>query len=77
MCQVKHRSRFFQKSRAGGRDARLGAWAAIEQPHSEFALKLVDLDAQWRLGDVEALGGPPEAELFGDRNEVAQVVQFH
>ena len=63
-----------QPSSVGQSHAPLGA---IEQSHSEFILELADLLAQGRLRDMQALGGAAEVEFFGDRDEIAQVSQFH
>jgi hypothetical protein len=46
---------------------------ALEQRDPQLVLELGDLPAESGLGDVEALGRPPEVELLGDGDEVAQV----
>src|SRR5258707_485400 len=50
---------------------------AHKQVSSQFRLDLFDLHAQWRLRDMQALSGPPETQLLGDRDEVAQMSKFH
>ena len=49
---------------------------AQQQRAAEQLLERTDLPAERRLGDVEALGRPPEVELLGDGNEGAQVAQL-
>jgi len=51
--------------------------AALEQHHPQFLLQLLDLPTQWRLGNVQALGGTGEVEGFPQHLEIAQVTQFH
>ncbi len=53
------------------------AAVALEQLHPELGLEPADLLAQRRLGDVQALRGPTEVELVGNRGEVAQMAQLH
>ena len=54
--------------RAGGR----------ERTHPRpRCLERLDLLRQRRRGDVQALGRTPEVQLLGDRDEVAQLAQFH
>lgn len=48
-----------------------------QQADPEFALQLPDLLRQWRLGDVQPFGRPPEVQFLGDRPEVAEVPQLH
>src|SRR5206468_9470124 len=51
------------------------------RPMKEGSLQLLfespDLLAQGRLGDMELRRRPPEMQLFGDREEVAEVAQLH
>ena len=63
-----------QASCVGQLHAPLGA---IKQSHSEFVLELADLLAQRRLRYMQALGGAAEMQFFRDRDEIAQVSQFH
>ena len=51
--------------------------APVEQLHSDGSLELTDLLAQRRLSRAEARGCTGKAELFGDRNEIAQMSEFH
>src|SRR5437868_6269910 len=51
------------------------------RPMKEGSLQLLfespDLLAQGRLGDMELRSRPPEMQLFGDRQEVAEVAELH
>jgi hypothetical protein len=47
--------------------------AAVQQPHAQLALQGLDLEAERRLGDAQALGRPAEVQLLGDGDEVPQV----
>jgi hypothetical protein len=58
----------------GERDA---AMVAVEQPDAQLRLELAHLLADGRLGDVQALGGPPEVQFFCDGHEVAEMPEFH
>ena len=49
------------------------AGGALEQWRVEQVFQHLDLPAQGRLGDVQALGGGTEAAAVGDFNEVAQL----
>ncbi|MNE29385.1 hypothetical protein D3C80_1228640 [compost metagenome] len=51
--------------------------AALQQHHPQFVLQLLDLPAQRRLGDVQALGGAGEVEGLSQYLEITQVPQFH
>ena len=51
--------------------------AALQQNHPQFILQLLDLPAQWRLGDVQAFGGAGEVEGLSQHLEVAQMTQLH
>ena len=51
--------------------------AAIEQLHADRFLELTDLLAQRRLRGAKACSRTREAELFGNRNVIAQVSEFH
>ena len=50
---------------------------AVQQCHIHLLLELADLQAQRRLGDVQALGRPREVEFLGDGDEVAEVARVH
>lgn len=66
----------WQEYRAGmaeGHPSRI----AGQQRHAQSALKLPDLLAQRRLGDVESLRRSREAELLRNRYEVAEVTQMN
>ena len=58
-----------------GRSQRDAPGRAGEQVRAELLLELADLPAEHRLRDVEALRRAPEVQLFGDRDEVAQLAQ--
>jgi len=50
---------------------------ANEKRDAEILFELANLAAQGRLSDVELLGGLAKVEDFGDRDEVANVTEFH
>ncbi len=49
----------------------------VQQRHIHLLLELADLQAQRRLGDVQALGRPREVEFLGDGDEVPEVAKVH
>lgn len=49
--------------------------AALEQGQAQVLLQLGDLPAQWRLGDVQAIGGPADVFLLGHGHEIAKLSQ--
>lgn len=51
--------------------------AAFQQNHPQFILQLLDLPAQWWLGDVQANGCAGEVKGFTQHLEIAQMTQFH
>ena len=53
------------------------ALVALEQLRAQFRFQRLDLLAQRRLADVQALGRAREVQLLGDGDKVAQVAQFH
>lgn len=63
-----------QPAGVGEFDAAVGA---LEQARTDFLLQRLDLLAQRRLGDPQALGGAAEVQLLGDGDEIAQVPEFH
>jgi hypothetical protein len=50
---------------------------AGEQLRSHRSLKLLDVQAQGRLRDGQALGGAAKVQFFGQHQEIAQVTEFH
>lgn len=60
------------QQRLAGRGESYVPGGALEQRATQFLLELTDLPAQRRLGDEQPLGGTGEAQLFGDRHEIAQ-----
>jgi hypothetical protein len=46
---------------------------AVEEPGAQIAFQGLDLLGQRGPGDPQPLGGPGEAQLLGDRDEVAQL----
>jgi hypothetical protein len=50
---------------------------AIEQLDAELRLEPANLRRQSRLSDPQALGSAREAALFRDRDEVAEMTEFH
>jgi hypothetical protein len=73
---AEHAPRLLEHGVAGvcQRDAPLGA---VEEPHAELLLELPNLLAHGRLRDVQALRGPAEVQLLGDRDEVPDVAKLH
>ena len=61
-----------RQERHPGRGERDRPGGAVDELHAEFVLQLLDLPAQRRLGHVQTLGGPPEVQLLGYRNEAGQ-----
>jgi hypothetical protein len=53
------------------------AGAALDQRHAQLLLQLLDLPAQRRLCDVQALRGAGEAPFARHRDEVPEVPQLH
>jgi len=51
--------------------------AALEQWHPQFILQAGDGDAQCRLADRAALGGPAEITLLGEGDDVTQFGEGH
>jgi hypothetical protein len=49
----------------------------VEQRLAEFAFQPLDLGADGRLRDVDALSGAGEIGLLGDRDEIFELPQFH
>ena len=49
----------------------------LEELDADGALELQDLLREARLGDVEAIGCPPEVELFGDGDEVPELTEIY
>ncbi|CAM5725909.1 hypothetical protein SALBM311S_01333 [Streptomyces alboniger] len=54
-----------------------GARRPVEQLGTKLTFQLPDLGADAGLADVHPLGRPGEVLLFGDRDEVLQLPQFH
>ena len=69
---VHHLPAAAQEGLAGGGQGDLPA-APRQQGHAELRLELADRPAERRLRDVEPLGGAPEMQLLGDREEVPEV----
>ena len=70
----QHSGVFIEKPTGLGQPQRS---ATFKQDHAQLVLQLLDLPAQWRLGDVQAFGGAGEVEGFPQHLEIAQVTQFH
>jgi len=51
--------------------------AMLEQGNAEFIFQVANLPAQRRLRNVKPLGCARHVLLFSDRDEIAQVTQFH
>src|SRR5262249_61791653 len=73
---VEQESRLIEKDRPGWRQRHTTA-IALEQPESHLRLQGPDLTAQRGLDDVYARRGAAKVELFGDRDEVAEVAKLH
>jgi len=54
-----------------------GAAETVEEAGAEFVFELEDLLGKRGLGDVGLLGGAGEGAGFGDRAEVAKLMEFH
>lgn len=50
---------------------------ALEQRHADFVLELPNLLAERRLRGAQPARRAGEAELFGHRDEVAKMPEFH
>ncbi len=61
-------------ARGGGVHAVPGA---VEEPHAQLGLQVLDLLGQRRLRDAERGGGPAEVRVFGQGQRVAQVSKLH
>ena len=59
----------------GGEDH--AARRALEQLQLELRLERLDLPAEGRLADVQALGGPGQMAEFGHRDKGSDLVQLH
>ncbi len=66
-----------RQQRGPGRGERDVVGAAVEQLLPELVLEVLDPLAQRRGGHVQFPRGGGEVQLLGDRDEVAQVQQFH
>ena len=64
------------KLAAGGRQVDVSA-VADEQLSPELTFKVADLLRQRRSRNVQPLRGPTEVQLLGNRDEVAQLSEFH
>ena len=53
------------------------AGGALHQRQPDLVLEPADLLRQRGLGDVLALGRAREVQLLGERDQVAQLAQFH
>jgi hypothetical protein len=74
--RVEGRPALAQQHRPGG-SQRDGAAGAFQQRHPEPPFELPDRARQRRLGDPEPLRRPPEVQLLGDGDEVAQLPRLH
>jgi hypothetical protein len=50
---------------------------AMEEPHIDFALNVLDLPAQRRWLNSESLSGSREVSFLGDGNEISEVPELH
>lgn len=50
---------------------------ALEEPHTQFHLEVVNLPPQRGLGDPQATGGSGESARLRDRDEVPEVTELH
>jgi hypothetical protein len=46
---------------------------AVEEPHAERILEIVNLTRDGRLSKTDALGREPEAPAFGDGGKITEV----
>src|SRR5262249_32833076 len=63
--------RFGEKGSSGRRQLD-AARAAVEQADTHLLFELADLPAERRLGDAQPRRRPPEVQLLGDGDEVAE-----
>jgi hypothetical protein len=69
-------ARFLYEHPAGFGELHL-ALRPVEQLHLQLVLQLAHLVAQGRLAQVKPLCGPPEVQRLGERDDIAEVAQFH
>jgi hypothetical protein len=50
---------------------------AVEQPHTQFLLQLLDLVGQGGLGDMSSISSPSEMQCFSQSSEISEVTEFH
>jgi hypothetical protein len=50
---------------------------AMKKRQSEFFLELMDVSSEWRLRDVEAFGGPGDAQRVSHGDEGLYVPKVH
>ncbi len=67
----------FQKTLAGRGQSDDPLTLPDEEIEAELGLKSRNLLGERRLRDPEPLCGTPDAELLGDRDEVAKLAQLH
>jgi len=65
------------QQRLPGRGEPDAAPVPVEQPLAQLGLETTDLLADGRLSDQHTLGSTGEMALFGDRDEVLKLAQFH
>jgi hypothetical protein len=67
---------FVEENLAGPGHAR-AAGGALQQPHAQAELQILDRTRQWRLFYVQALGRAHEVQFFSDGDVVAEMSQLH
>jgi hypothetical protein len=50
---------------------------AVKELHIEFAFDRLDPLTEWRLLHAELLGSARDVPFLGDRDEIAEVPEFH
>jgi hypothetical protein len=74
---LRERESCLGEKRAAGSGEGNASRHTLEQRRPELALEVADLPTQWRLRDVQPLGGAAEVQFFGDGDEVAEVAELH
>ncbi|MEI9985539.1 MAG: hypothetical protein WDN69_21520 [Aliidongia sp.] len=72
---IERQPRLLKEQRAGG-SQRDGAFAALQQTNTQFLFQRLDLHAQSRLGNVQAIRCAGEMQGLGDGDEVVELPQL-
>ena len=81
VCSAAHRlmkrGAGFGQEEAPGFGQRDLVAIAFQQAHVQFLFERLDLHAERGLHDAKPLRGAAEMQFFGERDECAEVLQFH